>query len=114
MDPVTDETRTSKQPAAAPSARLPEDLDFVQALNEAAAFLQQSASSVAEVHNAVRQQITRLGLTGALSLPDESTHGLRIEAVAMPVRLQGVLSALESQLACGPRVIRRRPWPTAS
>src|SRR5690606_32176328 len=85
-----DQENSNSDPAE-PSAPLGRDL--LQALNAAAAFLQGSSQSEAEVFQAFKEQITRLGLRGTLSLLDESGEMLTFHAVALP---RGSLATLEA------------------
>ena len=60
---------------------------LLYALNAAAASLQRSARSEAEVLRAVSEQIRKLGLRGGLSLIDEKGENLVIRAFSLPGRV---------------------------
>jgi len=68
------------------------EVDLLRALNAAAASLQQSARSEAEVFRAFREQISGLGMRGGLSLLDEQGVWLTYCAIAQP---EHKLSGLE-------------------
>lgn len=61
--------------------------NLLYALNSAAALLQQSARSEADVLRAVREQITGLGLRGGLSLIDDKGENLVVRTIALPDRV---------------------------
>jgi PAS domain S-box-containing protein len=67
-------------------------VELLQALNVAAASLQRSAHSEAEVFRAVSEQIAGLGLRGSLSLLDEKNECLVVRLVVYPGQ---TLSSLE-------------------
>jgi PAS domain S-box-containing protein len=67
-------------------------VELLQALNVAAASLQRSAHSEAEVFRAVSEQIARLGLRGSLSLLDEKNERLVVRLAVYPGQ---TLSSLE-------------------
>src|SRR3990172_4772095 len=68
---------------------------FLHALNAAAASLQHSARSEAEVFQAVREQIVGLGLRGGLSLLDDQGEQVTVRAVAQPEAMMKVLTVVE-------------------
>jgi PAS domain S-box-containing protein len=57
---------------------------FLHALNAAAASLQRSSRSEADVFTAFKEQISRLGLVGVVALLGESEECLRLTAVIIP------------------------------
>ncbi len=61
-----------------------QSIEFLHALNAAAASLQRSAHSEAEVFRAFREQIAGLGLRGGIGLLDEKGERLVVRAVAYP------------------------------
>lgn len=71
-------------------------VEFLQALNEAAAQLQQFARSKEEVFQTVSEQIAALGLRGGLSTLDQTGQHLIVQAVAYPQAAKAILNKLEA------------------
>ncbi len=69
-------------------------VELLRALNVAAASLQRSAHSEAEVFRAVSEQIAGLGLRGSLSLFDEKNERLVIRAAVYPTPMLSDLEEL--------------------
>jgi PAS domain S-box-containing protein len=74
---------------------------LLHALNTAAAWLQRSAHSEADVFRAFREQIAGLGLRGVISLLDEEGEHLVIRAVAYPSQTLAMLERLTELKAEG-------------
>ena len=81
------------------------EVDLLRALNAAAASLQQSARSEAEVFRAFRKQITGLGMHGGLSFLDEQGEWLTFCAIAQPEHKLSGLEKLAGVKAEGYQVL---------
>jgi len=81
------------------------EVDLLRALNAAAASLQKSARSEAEVLRAFRQQISSLGIRGGLSLLDEKGERLTFCAIAQPEHKLSGLEKLAGVKAEGYQVL---------
>ena len=81
------------------------EVDLLHALNAAAASLQKSARSEAEVFRAFRQQITGLGMRGGLSLLDEQGEKLTFCAIAQSEHKLSGLEKLAGVKAEGYQVL---------
>jgi two-component system cell cycle sensor histidine kinase/response regulator CckA len=69
-------------------------MELLHALNAAAVSLQRSAHSESAVYRAFREQITRLGLRGSISLLDETGKCLAVRVVATPGQLLAPIERL--------------------
>ena len=72
-------------------------LPLLQALNAAAAVLQHTSHSEAEVLNACRDEIARLGFRGGLSLLDETGECLVVKTTVQPKWITHILADLEKR-----------------
>ena len=70
-------------------------LELLQALNTAAAILQQVSLSEADVFYACRDEIARLGFRGGLSVLDETGQKLIIKTIVQPEWMVKILDDLE-------------------
>ncbi|MBN1992492.1 MAG: PAS domain S-box protein [Anaerolineae bacterium] len=67
------------------------EAELLHALNAAAASLQRSAHSEAEVFDAFKEQIARLGLNGSLGLFDETGKQMALHAIVYPGQMEWVV-----------------------
>ena len=79
-----------------------------QALNAAAVALQRAGLSEAEVYQAATEQLTALGLRGAISLLDETTDSFVFEHFFLPARLLTAFERLTGVKGAGFRFPRER------
>jgi PAS domain S-box-containing protein len=72
-----------------------QEADFLQALNAAAATIQQAAHADTAVYQAFSEQIPQLDLHGSISQIEENRKYMKVQAVALSARLLKIVETLE-------------------
>ena len=74
------------------------EVDFLHAINAVAASLQSAVHSETAVFNAFSEQFVKLELYGSINLVDATGQYMVVRAIALPNRLQRIISLLERML----------------